>query len=190
MTFLDFMKEKCLQVKDDSYFDDIEDYVIYAKEFDNLDSVIDCIYEIEKTWKNSNKKETLWVDGVTEYERCNSIMIYNQWKNHLTINIYLDRWMLSGISSLTNEWKENLKNAKGEINRIYSKVVEWKSNDESEFISRQKACSLLKKWLRTNDWEGDFDHKEYCNYRHEYYYIYNKTTLQDDFFSNDDTVPF
>jgi hypothetical protein len=195
INFPGFVKDKCLHVKGNSYDDDVEKYNIYFKEFNDLNSVIECINQVEIIWKNAHRKGTILVDDYKEYERCDSILIYNQWKDYLTLNIYLDRWMLSGLSSLTNEWKENLKNAKGKVNEIYSEVLEWEINDECEFIPKQKACSLLENWLQTNERKGDFDYNKYYNYRHEYFYIYHPTALQDaslDFSEsdNDDIVPF
>jgi hypothetical protein len=192
--FSDFIKEKCLQVKDDSYFDNIEIYNIYAKEFNSLDSVMEDIYELERTWENTNKKGVVCIDESKEYEQCNSIIIYNQWENYLTINIYFDRWMISGLSMLTNEWKENLKNANGKTKQIYSDVLEGNLNDECEFISRQKACFLLKNWLQTNDKKGDFEYNEYHSYWCEHYYN-KQTNLPDNLLNfsesdNDGTVPF
>jgi hypothetical protein len=97
---------------------------------------------------------------------CASVMIYNQWGSNLMIGMYCDRWMLLEFSKYTNEWRENLLNFGKEQKKIISYVPSYEENDECEFISKKKVCSLLLKWLDSNDQSGDFGdelHFEYMN---------------------------
>jgi hypothetical protein len=155
----EFKKEQCLI---------FSDYDVYAREFDDSESAISCIYEIEKAWNIADKLgET---NNFGENKKCPSALIYNQQKNTLDIQMYLDKWRLSGISEYTYEWRDNI--AKNKINNEYSQWLVaytpcFDEVDEDEFISKKRVIQLINKWLETDDMSADFDRNQRSIYMEE-----------------------
>jgi hypothetical protein len=165
MKLPNFQKEKCFATKDNKYYNFREEYDVYAQEFDNFDAVINCLHEIEKAWKIT--KETKRLDDAYQ-NICGSVLIYNRWETDLNIGMYADKWMLSYSSKYTNEWKENLSRLGKNSKKITAFIPHHEVYDESEFISKEKVCLLLRKYLEENNWTGDFNHELYRKYLIEF----------------------
>jgi hypothetical protein len=160
-----FKKEKCFSIKDDTYYNFRKEYDVYAQEFDNFDAVINCLYEIEQAWKTLKIARKL--DDIYQ-NICGSVMIYNRWEINLNIGMYADRWMLSDSSKYTNEWKDNLSKFGRNSREITAFIPHCEVYDESEFISKEKVCLLIKQYLEENNWNGDFDYESYYEYLLEF----------------------
>jgi hypothetical protein len=78
--------------------------------------------------------------------------------------MYADKWMLFDSSKYTNEWKENLSKLGKNSKEITAFLPHCEVYNESEFISKERVCLLLKKYLDENKWTGDFDHESYRRY--------------------------
>jgi hypothetical protein len=162
-----FNKDKCFYVRNSDNYNQLKKYEVCAREFNDYNSTIDCLYEIEKIWKNMGIVNSLQYPNFTD--ECASIIIYNRWGLDLAIGMYRDRWLLSLCSKYTYEWKENrAKNTRNEEEKmIVLRIPYCQEESEDEFISKEKVCSLLKKWLETNDRSGDFDGNQRIAYMKE-----------------------
>jgi hypothetical protein len=161
-----FNKAKCFRVKDSDDYSQLKEYEVCAREFDDYNSTIDCLYEVEKVWKNMGIMNSLQYPNFTD--ECASIIIYNRWGLDLAVGMYRDRWLLSLYSKYTYEWKENFaKNARKEEKMMVLRIPYYQEESEDEFISKEKVCSLLEKWLETNDQSGDFDGNQRIAYMEE-----------------------
>jgi hypothetical protein len=144
------------------------EYDVYAKEFDDLESTIGCLCKIEKTWNISRYLENNENEIIKK--QCMSLMIYNQWENMLDIQMYLDKWRLSGISEYTYEWKENTTKIK-ELCKYPKYLVAYipfpHDVAEDEFISKERVIQLTKKWLEIDDMLADFDIDKHIAYMKE-----------------------
>jgi hypothetical protein len=159
MVLPEFKKEQCLV---------FSDYDVYAREFNNLEPAISCVYEIEKAWEVSEKlEEKINIDS---NNRCASAIIYNQWENMLDIEMYLGKWRLSGISEYTYEWRENTIKNKN-LNQYSQCLVAYTpcfdEVDEDEFISKERVIEFISKWLETDDMSADFDSDQRLAYMKE-----------------------
>jgi hypothetical protein len=158
-----FIREKCFDIKNNIDYNQKKEYDVFAKEFSDCQSTLNCIYEIETVWKKSQ-------EGQNKPEYCTpsgaSIMVYNQWELDLYIGIYDDKWFLSSLSEYTNEWKknyaENVKNKSGGSVILY--IPFYQDIDADEFISKERVCALLKEWLETSEYAVDFDGNEKITY--------------------------
>jgi hypothetical protein len=152
----DFNRGKCFRVRNNENYNQLKEYEVYTREFNDYNSTIDCLYEIEKTWENMGIVNSIQYPNTTD--ECASILIYNRWGLDLAVGMYKDRWLLSLYSKYTYGWKENFaKNAKVEEKTIVLRIPYYEEESEDEFISKEKVCSLLMKWLEENDQSGDFD---------------------------------
>jgi hypothetical protein len=158
-----FIVERCFNIRDNNYYSQEKEYDVYSREFDDYGSVIDCLYEIERAWENTRKSDLIGDLGINEGA---SILIYNQWGIDLYLGMYNNRWLLSYVSKYTNEWKENFAiTSKEEYSKtIVLRIPYYEEKDEEEFISKEKVCALTKKWLETNDDNGDFSATESIEY--------------------------
>ena len=158
----EFKKEQCLLFCD---------YDVYSREFNDLESTIVCICEIEKAWKILTEvEEKSDASNVYSNNLCASAIMYNRWGNILDIEMYSEKWRLSGISMYTQEWKENITQFK--INNKESKsIVAYipclDEIEEDEFISKERVIELTIKWLETDDMSADFDRAEHLAYMKE-----------------------
>jgi hypothetical protein len=164
LKILGFNRDKCFDVRDDSDYNQDDDYDVFAKEFDNFTSVIDSLCEIELAWEKLQSYRKDISESDVEYGA--SVMIYNQWKSGLYIGMYDNRWALPRLSPYTNEWKENY--ARSVMNKSGSLVILhipfYHEQFMDDFISKDKACSLLKEWLEKNEYAVDFNENEVIRY--------------------------
>jgi hypothetical protein len=154
---------KCFAVKDEDDYNQKKEYDVFAREFYDYDSVINCLYKIESAWKILQK-------GIERADNCMgcgaSVMIYNQWMSELYIGMYNDRWFLSHLSEYTNEWKENyaIDIKTNSESSVVLHIPFYQDENTDEFISKQRVCALLKEWLETNKRNVDFDGSEKIAY--------------------------
>jgi hypothetical protein len=169
----EFKKEKCFSIKDNINYNQKKEYDVFAKEFNDFNPVVSCLYEIESAWKILQEGKEVIEDCM---ELGASIMIYNQCKIDLYIGMYNNKWFLSHLSKYTNEWKENysrnIKNNSG--GSVILHIPFYQDEDIDEFISKEKVCALLKEWLETSKYAVDFDSNEKITYMKK---ILNESSL-------------
>jgi hypothetical protein len=144
------------------------EYDVYAREFNSFESTIDCIYEIEKAWNTSEVSESK--TNIFSNKRCASALIFNQWKDTLDIEMYLNKWRLSSISQHTYEWRDNIiknKNLGKSSQCLVAYIHCFDEVDEDEFISKERVIQLMSKWLETGDESADFDGVQCLAYMRE-----------------------
>ncbi len=158
----EFKKEQCLLSGS---------HDVYAREFNDIESTIACIYEIEETWEVVQKtEEKINASNIYSENECASAMIYNRWGNMLDIEMHLEKWRLSDISMHTQEWKENIIRNKINSKPSRSLIVYipcLHEVEEDEFISKERVIKLITKWLETDDIFADFDGAQCLAYMKE-----------------------
>jgi hypothetical protein len=143
---------------------------VYAREFNDIESTLACIYEIEKTWEIAQEIEQRNISNIYGGNECASAMIYNHWGNMLDIEMYSKKWRLSDISMHTQEWKENIIQNKINFKSSRSLVAYipcLHEVEEDEFISKERVIELIIKWLETDDIFADFDGAQCLAYMKE-----------------------
>jgi hypothetical protein len=159
-----FVKARCLEIHNNQQYDSITDYDVYSRDFDDYESVIKCLYDIEDIYETKASADN---DISSNY--CISIYIYNRWESPLHIAMYLNKWMLGGISLLTNEWKENLEKLDRLPNYIWTRMPgDDMDFEECEFISKEKVCLLLNEWLEIGKCNKDLTYRQHNDYMNEF----------------------
>jgi hypothetical protein len=174
-------KEKCLLFQDLSEFVDVQDYDVYAEDYDNINSVISRISEIGKEYdtkyhsgdrdywsdmrvNNGNEQEIdaapvmlydQWGNELIVNEQeisAASVMLYNQWGNDLIVAVLFDKWM---IPQHTYESYENYKH-RNNPKSVILQLPEYSMFSEKQFVSNKTASLMIKEWLDTNDINTEF----------------------------------
>lgn len=166
-----FAKEKCFAIKDDNYYNFREEYDVYAQDFFDYRSVIDCLNIINERFNNIKYQNI-------STKQCESILIYNKWNLDLKLSMYSNRWMLSCSSRLTNEWKDNLDKFGREQETVTTRVPHYEEYDFCEFISRERVCQLIRNFLDKNDWNGDFDISKSYDYSAKFWKLWIQENKQ------------
>jgi hypothetical protein len=159
---LGFLKqEKSLAVQKDSYYDDVKDYDVYAEEYNDLESVLSRISQIEEEWikkNNLEKNRNYWEFNENDQSAigdsetsCISVIIYNKWNNEIYVGMCFGRWMIVFYSDFTNECKENLQKAKNRKPRsMVLYLPQYTDFYDYQFISKEKVSLLIEEWLETD----------------------------------------
>jgi hypothetical protein len=158
-------KEKYFLVKNNPMFNTKDIYDVYAEQYDNIDSVINRLLNIEKIWmsRHNFKDINYWdknknISNDHDYEiTCMSAMLYNQWGDSLNVGMHCDKWIVLSLSKYTNECKDNIERTTNIKPRIINICVpETTEIFDYEFISKKKSIELIQDFLDTNKISMDF----------------------------------
>lgn len=156
---------------------DTPDYAtdVYIEEYNDFSSVKARIIELNQIWRQRHpEKERYWTKQEKEKystkgiinsdfkDKYLSVMLYNRWQDLMVIGISYLGWIMPGFSNYTMECI-NKKIKQKKLNLKEKSLVfytpEWTEFSESDFISENAACYLIKQWLDTGQYTKYFVNK-------------------------------